>query len=76
MLSRIRLDALLDREQRLLGRVHGDGDDQLVDEGEAAPHEIFVAARDGIEAAGVDRDGHELVGCGTVRRGRIRRDRK
>ena len=52
------LDALLDGEQRLLRRVGRDGDDEPVDELEAAVHEIFVSARDRIEAAGVDGDAH------------------
>ena len=45
------LHALLDREQRLLGGVVRDGDDQPVDELQAAVHEILVPARDRVEAA-------------------------
>ena len=46
------------REQRLLGSVRCDGDHDPVDEGEASFDQVFVAARDGIEAAGVDGGPH------------------
>ena len=50
--------AILDAEERLLGDVGGDGDDQLVDEAQAAADDVLVSSRHGIEAAGVQSDAH------------------
>jgi hypothetical protein len=53
------LDAFLHREERRLGGVIGDSDDQPIDEFQAAMDEVFVSARDRIEAACIDRYAHE-----------------
>ena len=63
------LHPLLDREQRLLGDVDGDGDDEAIDESETAADEVLVAARDRVERAGVEGDsGHGAGEFGLVRR--------
>jgi len=66
------LDALVRRKQRLLRRICRDGDDQSIDELETSQNEVFVPARDGIEAAGVDggANGHRGEGEKTKRRRR------
>jgi hypothetical protein len=52
-------EPLLHTEERLLGRVPGDGHDQLVRQREAPAHEILVPLRRWIERARVERDpGH------------------
>ena len=47
---------LLHREERLLRRVDGDGDDHPVGQGQAPADQVLVALRRRIERAGVDRD--------------------
>jgi len=48
--------ALGEREERLLRRVDGHGDDNAVREGVRATDQVFVAARDRVERPGIDRD--------------------
>jgi hypothetical protein len=50
------LEALGDREQRLLGGVHRDRDDDVVGEREAPPDQVGVAQRRRIEGAGIEGD--------------------
>src|SRR5262249_11845549 len=49
------LEPLLDAEQRLLRGVRADGDDQLVEDAQAALDEVQVAVVDGVEHAGIHR---------------------
>ena len=65
MLSRIISTRSRTENSGCFAEFDGNRDDKSVDEGETAPHEIFVTASDGIEAASVDRDRHVLVGNGT-----------
>ncbi len=44
------------REQRLLGVVHADADDELVDEPAGARDDVGVPERHGVERAGVKAD--------------------
>jgi hypothetical protein len=51
--------ALVHREERLLGRVGGDRDDHLVRQRQATAHQVLVALGRGVERARVERDlGH------------------
>jgi len=64
------LDALVDREERVLARVVQHRDDDLLERDEAAPEDRGVAVRDGVEGAGVDGDAHrDLRGKRSVERG-------
>src|SRR5579862_3717485 len=50
------LDPLIGREQRPLGVVTGDADDQMVDDVQRAPDDVGMAVGDRIEGAGIDPD--------------------
>ena len=49
-------DALLGREQRLLGVVHADADDEPIDQPAGARDDVRVPERHGIEGAGIKAD--------------------
>ena len=52
------LDPLVEREHRALGLGGRDADDDAVEQPGRAPHEILVAAGEGVERAGVDDGQH------------------
>jgi hypothetical protein len=54
------LDALLLGEERLLRRVVGDGDDEALEDADAALDDVEMPVGDGVEAAGIDGDAHGL----------------
>ena len=54
-------DALVGREERLLGLAVGDADDDPVEQLRRAPHQVLVAARDRIERSGIDDLDHGIA---------------
>src|SRR5579864_2085599 len=53
------LHPLLDAEERMLARILEHGDDHPVEDQGGAIHHVQVAVGQGVEAAGVERGGHE-----------------